>query len=29
MCRLFISMLDKVNIRPGTFGDATAPLTEV
>src|SRR4051812_45234072 len=29
MCRLFLSMLDKVNIRPGTFGDATAPLAEV
>ncbi|HEV7405750.1 MAG TPA: DUF1552 domain-containing protein [Chthoniobacteraceae bacterium] len=29
MCRLFLSMMDKVNIRPGTFGDATAPLAEV
>jgi hypothetical protein len=29
MCRLFLSMMDKVNIRPGAFGDATAPLAEV
>jgi hypothetical protein len=29
LCRLFLSMMDKVNIRPGAFGDATAPLAEV
>ncbi|MFM8282018.1 MAG: DUF1552 domain-containing protein [Planctomycetaceae bacterium] len=29
MCRLFLSMMDKVEVRPGTFGDATAPLAEV
>ena len=29
MCRLYLSMLDKMNVRPGQFGDATQPLDEV
>ncbi|MDE2681070.1 MAG: hypothetical protein OSB29_06865, partial [Verrucomicrobiota bacterium] len=29
MSRLFMSMMDKMNIRPKTFGDATAPLDEI
>ena len=29
MSRLFLSMMDKMNVRPKTFGDATAPLDEV
>ena len=29
MSRLFISMMDKMNVRPKTFGDATTPLEEV
>ncbi len=29
MCRLYLSMLDKMNIRPGRFGDAAEPLGEV
>ncbi|HVK58545.1 MAG TPA: DUF1552 domain-containing protein [Candidatus Kapabacteria bacterium] len=29
MCRLFLSMMDKFDQRPGKFGDATAPLDEV
>ncbi len=29
MCRLFLSMMDKTGVRPGTFGDATEPLDEV
>jgi hypothetical protein len=29
MCRLFLSMMDKVGVRPGTFGDAAEPLAEV
>ena len=29
MCRLFLSMMDKMNVRPGRFGDATEPLDEV
>lgn len=29
MCRLFLSMLDKVDARPATFGDASKPLEEV
>ena len=29
MCRLYLSMMDKMNIRPPTFGDATEPLNEV
>ena len=29
MSRLFLSMMDKMNVRPKTFGDAVAPLDEV
>jgi hypothetical protein len=29
MCRLYLSMMDKMNVRPGTFGDATEALNEV
>jgi hypothetical protein len=29
MCRLFLSMMDKMNVREKQFGDATAPLEEV
>ncbi len=29
MCRLYLSMMDKMEVRPKTFGDATAPLDEV
>jgi hypothetical protein len=29
MCRLFLSMMDKMNVRPGNFGDAAEPLDEV
>ena len=29
MCRLYLSMMDKMNIRPGKFGDATEALAEV
>ena len=29
MCRLFLSMMDKVGVRPTNFGDATQPLEEV
>jgi hypothetical protein len=29
MSRLFMSMMDKMNVRPKTFGDATSPLEEV
>jgi hypothetical protein len=29
MCRLFLSMMDKMDHHPGAFGDATAPLEEV
>jgi hypothetical protein len=29
MCRLYLSMLDKVNVRLDRFGDATEPLEEV
>jgi len=29
MSRLFLSMMDKMNVRPNTFGDAVAPLEEV
>ena len=29
MCRLFLSMMDKMGVRPKTFGDATAPLNEM
>ncbi len=29
MCRLFLSMMDKMDVRPGTFGDARQPLDEI
>ncbi len=29
MCRLYLSMMDKMDVRPETFGDATMPLEEV
>jgi Protein of unknown function (DUF1552) len=29
MCRLYLAMLDKMDMRPGKFGDATEPLAEV
>jgi hypothetical protein len=29
MCRLFLSLMDKVDLRPKTFGDATQPLREI
>lgn len=29
LCRLFMSMMDKMDVRPKTFGDATAMLPEV
>ena len=29
MCRLYLSMMDKMGVRPGRFGDATEPLREV
>jgi hypothetical protein len=29
MCRLYLSMMDKMNVRPGKFGDAAQPLHEV
>ena len=29
MCRLYLSMMDKMNVRPKQFGDATEPLDEV
>src|SRR6478735_3029298 len=29
MCRLFLSMMDKMSVRQKTFGDAAAPLDEV
>jgi hypothetical protein len=29
MCRLYLSMLDKMAVRPKTFGDATEQLSEV
>jgi len=29
LCRLFLSMMDKMELRPGTFGDATKPLEEI
>lgn len=29
MCRLFMSMMDKMDVRPKQFGDATEPLNEV
>ena len=29
LCRLFMSMMDKMDVHPKTFGDARAPLDEV
>ena len=29
MCRLYLSLMDKMGVRPGTFGDATMALEEV
>ncbi len=29
MCRLYLSMMDKMNVRPGKFGDAKEPLHEI
>jgi hypothetical protein len=29
MCRLYLSMLDKLNMRVDKFGDANEPLAEV
>jgi hypothetical protein len=29
MCRLFLSMMDKMDVRPGKFGDASEPLSEI
>lgn len=29
MCRLYLSIMDKMGVRPGSFGDATLPLEEV
>jgi hypothetical protein len=29
MCRLYLSMMDKMNVRPASFGDASRPLDEV
>ncbi len=29
MCRLYLSLMDKFGVRPGTFGDADKPLEEV
>jgi hypothetical protein len=29
MCRLYLSLMDKMGFRPKTFGDATSPLEEV
>jgi hypothetical protein len=29
MCRLFLSMMDKMEVRPGTFGDAAEQLQEI
>jgi hypothetical protein len=29
MCRLYLSMMDKMDMRPGRFGDASEPLPEV
>ena len=29
MCRLYLSLMDKMNVRPKQFGDATKPLAEV
>jgi len=29
MCRLYLSLMDKMNVRPEKFGDAAKPLEEV
>jgi hypothetical protein len=29
MCRLYLSLMDKMDVRPEKFGDATEPLPEV
>jgi hypothetical protein len=29
MCRLYLSLLDKVGLRPKQFGDAAEPLGEI
>jgi hypothetical protein len=29
MCRLYLSLMDKMNLRLPKFGDATTPLEEV
>jgi hypothetical protein len=29
MCRLYLSMMDKMDVRPGRFGDAAEPLAEI
>jgi hypothetical protein len=29
MCRLYLSIMEKMNVRPDKFGDATEPLAEV
>jgi hypothetical protein len=29
MCRLFLSMMDKMEVRPGNFGDANEQLQEI
>lgn len=29
MCRLYLSMMDKMDVRPGKFGDAIEPLSEI
>jgi hypothetical protein len=29
MCRLYLSLMDKMGVRPASFGDATEPLAEV
>ncbi len=29
MCRLYLSILDKLDVHPGRFGDATEPLGEI
>jgi len=29
MCRLYLSLMEKMGVREKTFGDATAPLAEV
>ena len=29
MCRLFLSMMDKMDVRPDSFGDANKPLNEI